>query len=331
MLKGQAMRNAATVTFGGSDLDRAAAERRDAAALAMELAAGAGVVALWRGKPLVKGDPADGACDLVLLPSHHRVLASAREAPLFLGRIAGAAIFAQDISGWEPPEPVDEAQIGAFLDPTVQRHADAPADSAFRELRAVMTRLSPRDAELAATARALLNWHRSHGFCARCGAASQIAEAGWQRLCPACGAHHFPRTDPVVIMLITRGERVLLGRSPGWPDGMFSLLAGFVEPGETIEAAVRREVFEETGVRVGQVDYLADQPWPFPASLMMGCRGAALSDEIVIDPLEIEAARWVTRSEMLTVFAGTHPEIRPARRGAIAHFLLEAWLADRLT
>ena len=131
-------------------------------------------------------------------------------------------------------------------------------------------------------------------------------------------------------MLITRGESVLLGRSPGWPEGMFSLLAGFVEPGETIEAAVRREVFEETGVRVGQVDYLAGQPWPFPASLMIGCRGTATSETITIDPTEIEAARWVTRSDLLRVFAGQHPEIRPARRGAIAHFLLEHWLADRL-
>jgi NAD+ diphosphatase len=324
------MRHAAAVTFGGSDLDRAAAERRDGAALRAELAAGAGVLALWRGKPLVQGDPAEGDCALVLLPSDHPVMALAEEPPLFLGRGGGAAVFAKDISGWVPPEPVDEAQIGAFLDPTVQRHNEAPEGSAFRELRAVMTQLTPRDAELAATARALLNWHRSHGFCARCGAATEMAEAGWQRRCPACGAHHFPRTDPVVIMLITRGERVLLGRSPGWPEGMFSLLAGFVEPGETIEAAVRREVFEETGVRVGQVDYLAGQPWPFPASLMIGCRGTALSDEIEIDPEEIEAARWVTRSELLTVFAGTHPEIRPARRGAIAHFLMDAWLADRL-
>ncbi|WP_284262867.1 NAD(+) diphosphatase [Roseicyclus amphidinii] len=324
------MRHAFGVTFGGSDLDRSAAERRDAAALAGELAAGAGILPVWRGKPLVAGDPAEGGCRLALVPAGHGVLTAAEEEPLFLGRIEGAAIFAQDISGWEPQEPVDEAQIGAFLDPTVQRHPEAGDGTAFRELRAVMTQLSARDAELAATARALLNWHRSHGFCARCGAPTEIAEAGWQRRCGACGAHHFPRTDPVVIMLITRGERVLLGRSPGWPEGMFSLLAGFVEPGETIEAAVRREVLEETGVRVGAVDYLAAQPWPFPASLMMGCRGEAVSDEIEIDPEEIEAARWVSRSEMLTVFAGTHPEIRPARRGAIAHFLLEAWLADRL-
>lgn len=324
------MRRAEQVTFGGSDLDRSAAERRDTGALRRALAGGRTVLPLWRGKPMVAGDPADGACRLVLVAEGDPVLQAATEAPIFLGRIEERAVFAQDISGWMPPEPVDEAQIGAFLDPTVQRHPAAAEDTAFRELRAVMTMLSPRDAEVAATARALLNWHRSHGYCARCGAASEIAEAGWQRRCPDCGAHHFPRTDPVVIMLITRGERVLLGRSPGWPEGMFSLLAGFVEPGETMEAAVRREVFEETAIRVGRVDYLADQPWPFPASLMLGCRGEALSEEITVDPEEIEAARWVTRSDLLTAFSGAHPEIRPARPGAIAHFLLEAWLADRL-
>jgi NAD+ diphosphatase len=324
------MKHGEHVTFGGSDIDRSAADRRDAAGLAREMADGACVLPLWRGKPLVAGDPAGGACRLVRLAADDAVLREASDAPLFLGRIGGAAVFARDISDWEPTEPVDEAQIGAFLDPTVQRHPAAPEDAAFRELRAVMTRLSPRDAELAATARALLNWHRTHRFCARCGALSEMAEAGWQRRCTACGAHHFPRTDPVVIMLITRGDRVLLGRSPGWPEGMYSLLAGFVEPGETVEAAVRREVFEETAIRVGAVDYLAGQPWPFPASLMLGCRGEALSEEITIDPEEIEAARWVTRSELLTAFAGTHPEIRPAREGAIAHFLLDAWLADRL-
>lgn len=324
------MRLAETVTFGGSDLDRAAAERKDAAALHRMLAHEGRVIALWRGKPLVDGNPADGASALVALRADHPVLKLAADPPIFLGRVAGTPIFAQDISGWTPTEPVDEAQIGAFLDPSVQMHPAAPDGSAFRELRTVMTTLAPRDAELAATARALWNWHQSHGFCAKCGAASVMADGGWQRVCPECGAHHFPRTDPVVIMLITRGDRVLLGRSPGWPEGMYSLLAGFVEPGETIEGAVRREVFEEAAVRVGRVDYLAGQPWPFPSSLMIGCRGEATSDEIVVDPVEIEAAQWVSRSEMLTVFAGQHPLIRPARRGAIARFLIEHWLADRL-
>jgi NAD+ diphosphatase len=157
-----------------------------------------------------------------------------------------------------------------------------------------------------------------------------MQQAGWQRTCRACNASHFPRTDPVVIMLITQGKSVLMGRSPGWPEGMYSLLAGFVEPGETLEAAVRREVFEEAGVKVGAVSYLSGQPWPFPASLMFGCAGEALSKEINIDPVEIEDAVWVTREEMMEVFAGAHDKLRPARRGAIAHFLLENWLADTL-
>jgi NAD+ diphosphatase len=205
-----------------------------------------------------------------------------------------------------------------------------PQGAVFAELRGIMTLLSPRDAELAATAKAVQGWHATHPFCARCGEKSEMAMAGWQRDCPACGHHHFPRTDPVVIMLITHGNSVLLGRSPGWPEGMYSLLAGFIEPGETMEAAVRREVFEEAGVHVGEVTYLASQPWPFPASLMFGCAGTALSTELVIDPVEIEDALWVSREEMAQAFAGDHPTILPARKGAIAHFLLENWLADRL-
>ena len=131
-------------------------------------------------------------------------------------------------------------------------------------------------------------------------------------------------------MLITRGNSVLLGRGPTWPEGMYSLLAGFIEPGETIEAAVRREVREESAIEVGEVGYLASQPWPFPASLMIGCWGEALSDAITIDPEELQDARWVTREELVAAFAGLHPLIKPSRQGAIARFLLDHWLADRL-
>lgn len=131
-------------------------------------------------------------------------------------------------------------------------------------------------------------------------------------------------------MLITHGNNVLLGRSPQWPDGMYSLLAGFIEPGETVEAAVRREVLEESGVRVGDVRYLASQPWPFPGSLMLGCAGEATSADIKIDPVEIEDALWVSREDVALIFTGQHPKINPTRKGAIAHFLLENWLADRL-
>jgi NAD+ diphosphatase len=321
---GGGMRLAETVTFGGSGLDRAAALRGDAAALATHLAEGR-VLAVWRGKPLVAGT---GLGALGWLETGHPALAAGGPA-VFLGLDGGVARFAQDISAWAP-EAGAEAVVAGFFDPAEQRHPALPDDHVFAELRGVMTRLSPREAELAATAKALLQWHASHRFCAACGAASQVAMAGWQRSCPACGAHHFPRTDPVVIMLVTRGNSLLLGRSPGWPEGMYSLLAGFVEPGETLEAAVRREVFEEAGVTIGAVRYLASQPWPFPASLMLGCRAEALTDAITLDPAELEDALWVTREEMLTIMSGGHPQIRAPRKGAIAHFLTANWLADRL-
>jgi len=321
------MRHAETVTFGGSALDRAHELRGDDAALGAAIAAGqADTLVLWRGKPLVQGDALDR---LMRLPMDHPVLAQSDLPPILLGREDGRLIFVHDISGWRP-EGLDEDELGRFLDLSEQRHPDLPGEAAFVELRRIMTRLAPRDAELAATARAMAGWHVSHRYCARCGAESAMEREGWQRQCPSCGAVHFPRTDPVVIMLITRGNRVLMGRSHGWPEGMYSLLAGFVEPGETIEAAVRREVDEETGVQVGEVGYLASQPWPFPASLMIGCRGEALSDEITIDPVEIEDALWLTREEIMQAFAGEHPFLAAARKGAIAHFLLRNWLADTL-
>jgi NAD+ diphosphatase len=315
------MKIAETVTFGGSGLDRHAALRRDVAGLADALARGV-VLPLWRGKPLMEGArPA-------WVPAGHPVLALAGPA-LFLGLDEGVPRFAADLSDWSPEAGADAPDAG-FFDATVQRHPAMTDEAGFVELRGVMTGLSPRDAELVATAKALLQWHRSHGFCSACGARSDMAMGGWQRSCPTCAAQHFPRTDPVVIMLVTHGNSVLLGRSPGWPEGMFSLLAGFVEPGETIEAAVRREVQEETGVRCGGVSYLASQPWPFPASLMIGARTEALGRDIRIDPDELDQALWVTREELVLSFAGRHPLIRPARNGSIANFILRNWLADRL-
>lgn len=324
------MKLAETVTFGGSGLNRAAEHRRDAEQIAASWQSGK-VLLMWRGRPLMQA----GA--LVWLPVGKDLagqdlvgqdLVGQVGTALFLGMDADQGAFAQDISAWVPDEPV--AQQAGFFDSSVQGHPDLPPAQAFHELRAVMALLSPRDAELAATARALLEWHRTHGFCATCGAKSDMVHAGWQRNCPACSAQHFPRTDPVVIMLITQGNRVLLGRGPTWPEGMYSLLAGFIEPGETIEAAVRREVLEESGIVVGQVGYLASQPWPFPASLMIGCRGEALTDAITVDPEELQDARWVTREELVSAFAGTHPLIKPSRVGAIARFLMDHWLADRL-
>ncbi|WP_322894144.1 MULTISPECIES: NAD(+) diphosphatase [unclassified Yoonia] len=309
-----------TVTFGGSALDRAAALRADPAA-AMALP-GAQTVLLWRGKPMVMDDA------LIRVPLDHPVMADTSPDLILLGRDDTGPVFAADLSGWTPPD-LDITHLDTFLDPSEQKHPAMPKAASFAELRAIMTRLTSRDAELAATAKAVIGWHDSHRFCARCGTQSVAAMAGWQRNCPACGAHHFPRTDPVVIMLITHGNNVLVGRSPGWPEGMYSLLAGFVEPGETIEAAVRREVWEEAGIAVGDVRYLASQPWPFPASLMFGCAGDALGVDLTIDQTEIEDARWVSREDMALSFAGLHPGIKPARKGAIAHFLIENWLADR--
>lgn len=315
------------VTFAGAALDRAAHLRGNAAQLDRAIAElGAETILMWRGKPLVY---AGALAPLVRLRPDHPVLAGTRR--ILLGREGGTGplILVHDISHWVP-EGQDTGTLNSFLDPSEQRHPALPETFIFAELRRIMTLLTPRDAELAATARGLFGWHDSHGFCACCGAPSDISMAGWQRRCPVCAAPHFPRTDPVVIMLITHGNSALLGRSPGWPEGMYSLLAGFVEPGETIEAAVRREVHEETAIKVGEVGYLASQPWPFPASLMMGCYGTALGRDITVDPTEIEDAVWVTREDMMEAFAGRHAFLAPARRGAIAQFLLSNWLADRL-
>lgn len=325
--KGHKMKLAETVTFGGSGLDRAAHIRGDADALAAARAnVDAKTIVLWQGKPLIhKTRPAA----VLRVSLDHPCLDQSGSVQMFLGLEEGAPIFATMIDGWIP-EDQDLSQISQFLDPSEQHHPACAQDEVFAELRRIMTWLSPRDAELAATARGIFSWHDSHKFCANCGTKTVIGMAAWQRDCPNCGRHHFPRTDPVVIMLITNGNSVLMGRSPGWPQGMYSLLAGFVEPGETLEAAVRREVFEEAGIHVGAVSYLASQPWPFPASLMFGCAGVATSSKITIDPDEIEDAIWVTREDMMQAMAGEHATILPARKGAIAHFILENWLADRL-
>ena len=317
------MKHAEDVTFGGSALDRAASVRGDADAVAAMLARGQ-VLALWRGKPLVtQGER------LVWLAHGHPALASGGDDLVFLGLDGDMPCFAADISDWSPEAGADVGEAG-FFDVSEQTHPALDPSQVFAELRGVMARLTPREAELAATAKAVLHWHRSHAFCSACGASTTMRMAGWQRGCTACGVSHFPRTDPVVIMLVTRGNQVLLGRSAAWPAGMYSLLAGFLEPGETIEAAVRREVAEETGIQIAQVRYLASQPWPFPASLMIGCAADAVSSDITIDPEELEAALWISREDMVSVMAGEHPVIKGSRKGSIAHFLLANWLADRL-
>ncbi len=305
-----------SVTFGGSGLDRAVHLRSDPP--------NGRVLPLWRGKPLLKREGRRP----VFLSADHQAFESASEPAVFLGLDEGESRYARDISDWLPEG--DDEGVGAFNDTSEQQHPEIANGCTFADLRQNMARLSGRDAELVVIGKALLEWHRAHRFCASCGAPSRMAMAGWQRNCPACEGQHFPRTDPVVIMLITRGNSVLMGRSGFWPEGMYSLLAGFMEPGETIEAAVRREVGEEAGIEVGEVRYLASQPWPFPSSLMIGCHGIALTDSISIQADEIEDAKWVTREEMMQVLAGDNPGMKAARKGSIARFLIEGYLADRL-
>lgn len=320
------MRIAEAVTFGGGGWDRASHLRGRAPEVAHHLAEQTATgIAIWRGKPLLAGTD---KTRLVCLPVQCELFKIAEEVPVFLGLGAHGAVFAFDVSLWQPDN--SSGTIDAFFDASELRHPELPGDHRFADLRANMAMLSPLDAELAATSKSILGWHEAHGFCANCGSKSEIAMSGWQRDCTECGTRHFPRVDPVVIMLITFGNSVLLGRSLGWSERVFSLLAGFVEPGETIEAAVRREVLEEAGIRVGQVGYLASQPWAFPSSLMIGCQAVAENADIVIDPSEIDTAMWLRREDLMDVFAGLNEEILPARPGSIAHFLLQNWLADRL-
>ncbi|WP_289040281.1 NAD(+) diphosphatase [uncultured Aliiroseovarius sp.] len=320
------MKIAEQVTFGAGLLDRAAELRSDNTGL-LRMAETARVLPVWRGKPMVERI-SDRQIDLAYLTLSHNEVCARRDRLVFLGRDRVGPLFTVDMSDCQPNG--DAPDPSEFVDPTWQQLPGTPDTQGFAELRNIMAELTPIEAEAAATARAILEWHRIHGFCANCGAHSLPTQAGWQRTCPDCGRSHFPRTDPVVIMLITHGNAVLVGRNAQWPAGMFSLLAGFLEPGETVEAATRREVFEETGVRVGQVDYLSSQPWPYPSSLMIGTRGLATSTDITIDPNELEQAIWLSREDMLQVFAGQNPDVSPARKGSIAHFLLSNWLADRL-
>jgi len=198
------------------------------------------------------------------------------------------------------------------------------------DLRSLVLTAAVPDAEAGAAAqgRALFNWHLSHRFCAKCGQPTAMSAGGYRRDCPACAAQHFPRTDPVVIMAIHDGERILLGRQARFVPGMYSCLAGFLEPGETIEDAVRRETWEEAGIRVGRVQYHSSQPWPFPASLMIGCIGEALTSTIVPDESELEDCRWFTRAEAIAMLAETHAEgFTSPKPIAIAHHLLCAFIA----
>jgi NAD+ diphosphatase len=193
---------------------------------------------------------------------------------------------------------------------------------------AAMSGTAPADElGILAAAKSLLDWHARHRFCANCGAPTAPTQAGFRRDCGGCGAQHFPRTDPVVIMLVARGERCLLGRQARFAAGMYSCLAGFMEPGETIESAVRRETFEETGIRVGAVRYMASQPWPFPSSIMIGCHGEATSETLAVDREELEDARWFSREEVRLMLRREHPDgLFTPPPVAIAHHLVREWV-----
>jgi NAD+ diphosphatase len=222
-------------------------------------------------------------------------------------------------------------RFGIGINPTQATDLKARDDLFVSDLRslAVQGLVGGDDLAALAEAKALLSWHARHRFCSVCGTASRAVEAGWRRDCPACGASHFPRTDPVVIMLAVDGERCLLGRQARFPPGMWSCLAGFVEPGETIEAAVRREIREEAGIICGPVSYVASQPWPFPMSLMIGCQTLALSQTIKVDTSELEDARWFDREQVTAMLLRRHPHgLAVPPPIAIAYHLIRAWVEE---
>ncbi len=288
-------------------LDRAAHRRRDEDWLA-EARRAAAIVPVWQGRNLAVVEP-PAAVFLEL-----DVLLSVGVAPddtIFLGLDDDRPLFAADLSGLGD----DHAQALAAM---------GMPGAEFVDLRRIGQHLPRGDGALLAYARGLAHWHGRTRFCGACGGPTQVECAGHVRRCTGCGLQHFPRTDPATIMLVTDGERCLVGRQAAWAPGMYSTLAGFVEPGECLEDAVVREVFEETGVRCGRVTYHASQPWPFPQSLMCGFFAEALTTEIIIDPEEIEDARWVSRADLR---AGV---VALPRADSIARRLIETWLqADR--
>ena len=244
--------------------------------------------------------------------------------PLFTGEEAGVLGANRDAAvllGWAAEAP----RLAATIPETI---AIDEAKITLSDLRTLANTGAVSVEHLGALAqgRSLANWHGRHGFCANCGAPTTITNGGYRRDCPACGTQHFPRTDPVVIMLAIHEDRALLGRQKQFPPGMYSCLAGFLEPGETIEAAVRRETLEESGIHIGRVRYHASQPWPFPASLMIGCHAEAISSEIHRDEAELEDCRWFPRDEVKAMLAGTHAGgLKASAPVAIAHHLAAAW------
>jgi len=220
------------------------------------------------------------------------------------------------------------------LDGEVPHFSDLPPGNVPIDSRAhfgLLGALDAADAPVFAAALSLANWHRRHLFCSVCGQATAPNRGGWSRACGSCAAEHYPRADPVVIMLAEHEGRLLLGRQPQYPTGRFSALAGFVEPGETIEAAVARELHEEAGITVRDVSYVASQPWPFPSTLMIGAHAVATDDRLTIDLTELDDARWFSRGEVEAALHGEEgAAFLPPPRFAIARTLIERWLSGRL-
>ncbi|SPB15342.1 ADP-ribose pyrophosphatase [Caballeronia novacaledonica] len=226
-----------------------------------------------------------------------------------------------------------DAQQRALFAASFGDETESPLDVEAIELRPVAMQglVPPPLVSALGEARSMLDWHRRHGFCANCGQPTNSAGAGWRRICPNCKAQHFPRVDPVVIMLVTDGERCLLGRQPQFLPGMYSALAGFVEPGETFEHAVYREVLEESGIRCTDVRYFASQPWPFPSSLMIGCFARAATFEVTVDRNELEDARWFSREEVAAMLDASHEQgLSAPKPFAIAHHLLKAFATGEI-
>ncbi|WP_425230872.1 NAD(+) diphosphatase [Sphingomonas sp.] len=282
--------------FTGGTLDRADRLRHDPDALAAALD--------WRTRLLVLGPGYEPEVDAEGRLGWTSMGDAPADAELVLLGLAG-----------------DRAHVAAV---TYQ-----PGGAAFRSPRllAALADMAPGEAATWAAARSVLDWHARHRFCANCGAATALFRAGWGRQCPACSTEHFPRTDPVVIMIADHGGRALLGRQAAWPAGRYSALAGFLEPGESIEEAVAREIGEEAGVRVKGVRYVASQPWPFPSQLMIACIAEAEDDALTLDHNELEDAIWVPRDAVRVVLAGGEGPFLAPPPHAIAHTLLSRWAA----
>ncbi len=301
------------IPFTGNPLNRASEKRTDQNWIESKRHDPTSLILpMWRLEPFLLGpEKSAPPVELGLLrPEIADSLAGAEAPCVFLGLDGDRAIFALDVS-----EAGDAAKAGPLAE---LGH--------FREARTASQMASIKDAAIIGQAKALIDWHQRHGFCPRCGAPTKLMDAGYRRLCGKCNAEHFPRVDPVVIMLAINADACLVGRGKQFPRGMFSALAGFVEPGETIEEAVRRELMEEASVKVGEVTYHATQPWPFPSSLMIGCFAKAESRDVKADENELAEVRWIDRAVARELIEGKRVDglgLPPPI--AIAHHLIKAW------